>query len=223
MTVIQRTPNIGIGIKLQKLKDQKDKKDQVVEQPPKTRTLKPFWIMDSNAQLTEPTKDANLTYRAFGLGCPNVESHFNLDKVVAYCVGDTIHGDRVYWYIDIWHQAVEYPASDGSIKKRTQLLETRSKATFKGIYNVPPDGLTPIQNGFDYKTNYYDCGNGLGHTDYENGEVPWQCFDRMLSVNLYRYAYGSRGQFEITATAFVTNAVTGEEDVELGTITMMWV
>jgi len=215
MTIIQRTPNIGIGIKLQ---------TKAGAQPKKTRTLKPFWIMDSNAQLTEPAKNANMTYRAFGVNCPDERWHINLDKAVAYCVGDAIHGDRVYWYIDIWHQAPEYPAEDGSVKKRTQLLETRSKATFKGTSNVPPDGLTPIQDKkFDYKTSYFDCTQGNGLIAYENGEVPWQCFDRMLSVSLYRYAHEFRGQFEITATAFVTNAVTGEDDVELGTITLMWV
>jgi len=218
MTIIQRTPNIGIGIKLQKLQT------KAGAQPQKTRTLKPFWIMDSNAQLTEPTKDANLTYRAFGTNCPDKLFHVNLDKAVAYCVGDAIHGDRVYWYVDIWYQAPEHPASDGSIQKRTQLLETRSKAIFKGTRNVPPDGLTPIQDKrFDYAPIYLECSPGNGISPIENGEVPWQCFDRMLSVSLYRYAYGSRGQFEITATAFVTNAVTGEEDVELGTITLMWV
>jgi len=217
MTIIQRTPNIGIGIKLQKLQT------KAGAQPKKTRTLKPFWIMDSNAQLTEPTKDANLTYRAFGVNCPDERSYYNLDKAVAYCVGDAIHGDRVYWYVDTWYQAPEHPASDGSIQKRTQLLETRSKATFKGTNNIPSDGLTPINQRFNYDPSYLGCSQVNGVIPYEYGEVPWQCFDRMLSVNLYRYAYGSRGQFEITATAFVTNAVTGEEDVELGTITLMWV
>jgi len=217
MTIIQRTPNIGIGIKLQKLQT------KAGAQPKKTRTLKPFWIMDSNAKLTEPTKDANLTYRAFGINCPDERSYNNLDKAVAYCVGDAIHGDRVYWYVDTWYQAPEHPASDGSIQKRTQLLGTRSKATFKGTHNIPSDGLTPINKRFYYESSYFGCSQGNGVYSYENGEVPWQCFDRMLSVSLYRYAYGSRGQFEITATAFVTNAVTGEEDVELGTITLMWV